>query len=104
MAVSRRQSRLVALAVWSLSALTLAVVLGYERFVSLCELVPGSSFFGTATFSMLGRTCTSEVEGLTFLQGPPIERLALAVIVVAWPPVAYAVGRMHRGVRETSLL
>ena len=50
--------------------------------------MPGSSFFGEPSFSMLGRTCTYQVEGLTFIEGPPIERLLLLLVLVAWPLLA----------------
>ena len=62
----------------------------------MCELVPGSSLFGEASYSVLGRTCTYELQGLTYVQSPPFTRLVLGVLLIVWPVGMSAAARRRR--------
>ena len=97
-----RRTLAISYAFWSLFALGFVAVLLLERFLATCELVPGSSYFGQASYSVLGLTCTYSVEGLTYVQRPPLARLPLGVLLVAWPCVTYAAARRGRQARASA--
>lgn len=79
---------------WAAAGLALAGLLALEAYEVVamgslsCELSPGSSVYGEAswTWAAPGRTCTYALPGgLSHVDDPPPARLMVLALLIAWP-------------------
>lgn len=79
---------------WAVCGLALAGALALEAYEVLamrsiaCELVPGSSVYGHASWSWLapGKTCTYALPATPiYVDAPAPARVALVALLAAWP-------------------
>ncbi len=98
----------VAAAAWLAVCLAWIALLGVEFLLSgsaTCELARGSSIYGDATWRWLppGTTCRwSEViygSNVVITREPPMARVGIGLVLLAWGCTIYILGRRSRGVQ-----
>lgn len=98
------------LGLWATASLAWIAVLALEWFThgsTSCPLVPGTSFFGTSSWSWWppGQVCVWELpvygETYTVTQEPPTARLGILALLLLWGASILTLGS-RRGARVTS--